>query len=235
MDEFLRGAGIFLGYVISLALIFLVARAFLKIPDELFRKILHFILLGAYIPLVFAFSTWWKAALLVTVLIGALYPVIGLAEKLPAFSSFVNQRKTGEFKSSMVIALTVMALSVCVCWGIFADRYLVLACVYAWGVGDAFAALVGKRFGRHKIRMRFADHHKSLEGSVAMFVTSSAAVCAVLILRGGLGVGGCVLAAMAASAVSTFVELCSKDGHDTFTCPAAAVAVLLPLIGILEG
>jgi len=233
--EFLRGAGIFLGYVISLALIFLLARAFLKIPDELFRKLLHFILLGAYIPLVFAFSTWWKAALLVAALIGALYPVIGLAEKLPAFSSFVNQRKTGEFKSSMVIALTVMALSVCVCWGILGDRYLVLACVYAWGVGDAFAALVGKRFGRHKIRLPMADGRKSVEGSAAMFVTSSAAVCAVLILRGGLGVDGCVLASMAASAVSTFVELCSKDGHDTFTCPAAAMAVLLPLIGVLEG
>ena len=185
MDEFLRGAGIFLGYVISLALIFLLARAFLKIPDELFRKLLHFILLGAYIPLVFAFSTWWKAALLVAALIGALYPVIGLAEKLPAFSSFVNQRKTGEFKSSMVIALTVMVLSVCVCWGILGDRYLVLACVYAWGVGDAFAALVGKRFGRHKIRLPMADGRKSVEGSAAMFVTSSAAVCAVLILRGG--------------------------------------------------
>lgn len=235
MDAFLRGAGIFLLYIISLASLCLTARLFVKIPDELFRKILHFVLLGAYIPLVFAFDVWWMASLLAAGLIGVLYPAISLAEKIPVFSSFVNQRREGEFKGSMILALTVMALSTCICWGIFGDRYLVLACVYAWGVGDAFAALVGKRFGRHKIRLRFADCRKSVEGSVAMFLTSAAAVCAVLLLRGGLGIGACVLAAAAASAVSTFVELCSKDGHDTFTCPAAAMAVLLPLIGILGG
>ena len=54
-------------------------------------------------------------------------------------------------------------------------------------------------------------------------------------LRGGLGVGACVLMAMAASAVSTFVEMCTRDGYDTFTCPAAAMVVLLPLIRILGG
>ena len=235
MNGSVRGVAIFLLYIISMASVFLVARAFLKIPDELFRKLLHFVLLGAYIPLVFAFSTWWMAALLVTVLIGVLYPVIGLAEKIPLFSSFVNQRKDGEFKNSMVLALTVMALSTSICWGIFGDRYLVLACVYAWGVGDAFAALVGKRFGKHKIGLPFADRRKSVEGSVAMFVTSAVAVWVVLLLRGGLGVGACVLTAAAASAVSTFVELCSKDGHDTFTCPAAAMAVILPLTWILGG
>ena len=112
---------------------------------------------------------------------------------------------------------------------------VVLACVYAWGVGDAFAALVGKRFGRHKIKLPFADPHKSVEGSAAMFVTSAVAVTAVLLLRGGLGVGACILAAVAAAAVSTVAELCSKDGHDTFICPGAAMAVLLPLIRILEG
>ena len=235
MDEFLRGAGIFLLYIISMASLFLGARVFVKIPDELFRKLLHFVLLGAYIPLVFGFDTWWMAALLVAGLIGALYPVIGLAERIPVFSAFVNERSRGEFKSSMVLALSVMVLSTCICWGLFGDRYLVLACVYAWGVGDAFAALVGKRFGRHKLKLPFADPHKSLEGSAAMFVTSSAAVCAVLLLRGGLGVGACVLMAMGAAAVATLVELCSKDGHDTYTCPAAAMAVLLPLIWILGG
>ena len=235
MDEFLRGAGIFLLYIACMAGTFLTARAFIKIEDELFRKILHFILLGAYIPLVFAFDTWWMASLLAAGLIGAFYPLIAALEKLPAFSAFINQRKKGEIKNSMILALAMMAISTCVCWGLFGDRYLVLACVYAWGVGDAFAALIGKRFGRHKVRLPFADPHKSVEGSAAMFVTSSAAVCAVLILRGGLGIGECVLTAAAAAMAATFTELCTKDGLDTFTCPAVAMAVILPLIRILGG
>lgn len=235
MAEFIFGTQIFLLYLLVLASFFLTVRAFVKIPDELFRKILHFILLGAYIPLCFAFETWWKASILVAALIVVLYPLLALLEKLPAFSAFLSQRKSGEIKNSMILALSMMTISTTVCWGIFGDRYLVLACVYAWGVGDAFAALIGKQFGKHKIRLPFADPHKSVEGTAAMFGSSAIAVLAILLIRGGLDFGACLLIALIAAAVSACVELCTKDGYDTFSCPAAAMAVILPLINILEG
>ncbi|MBP3647961.1 MAG: hypothetical protein J6K55_16270 [Clostridia bacterium] len=63
----------------------------------------------------------------------------------------------------------MLAVCVCVCWGWLGDRYLVLACMYAWGVGDAFAALCGKAFGRHKIVLARTGAVKSAEGSLAMF------------------------------------------------------------------
>ena len=163
MQEFLYGSSIFVLYVIPAAAIMLTARHFLRIPDELFRKILHFILLGAYIPLLFAFQTWWMSAAFAVAVIVLVYPILALAGRIPAFSSFVNERRQGEFKSSLVLALSVAAFSICICWGLLDDKLLVLACVYAWGVGDAFAALIGKRFGKHKIRMRFADPRKSIE------------------------------------------------------------------------
>lgn len=235
MAEFLHGTAWFLGYVITMAATFLTARVFIRIPDELFRKILHFILLSAYIPLLFAFDTWWKASVLAVALIGVFYPVLTLAEKLPAYGAFITQRKKGEIKNSMILALSMMAISTCVCWGIFADRYLVLACIYAWGVGDAFAALIGKQFGRHKLHLPFVDPGKSLEGTAAMFVSSAASVLAVLLLRGGLSFGSCLLIALAASGATAYVELVTHGGYDTFTCPAAAMAVILPLIRFLEG
>lgn len=235
MDEFLYGAGAFALYVLPAAAIVFTARALIRIPDELFRKILHFILLGAYLPLVIAFQTWWKASLFALLLIVLLYPCFMVVEKLPAFAAFINQRRKGEIKNSMVLAMAMMALSTFVCWGIFGDRYLVLACVYAWGVGDAFAALIGKQFGKHKIRLKFADPHKSVEGSVSMYISSALSVCTVLMFRGGLNFGSCLFIALLAAAVSTLVELCTKDGYDTFTCPAAAMAVILPLIHLLGG
>ena len=139
-------------YIIVAVGIMLLARKYLTIPDELFRKILHFILLGAYIPLVFAFETWWMAAIFAISLIIILFPALSVAGKIPMFSFFMNERKKGEFKSSMVLAVGMMAFSVCICWGLFGEKYLVLATVYAWGVGDGFAALIGKRFGKHKIK-----------------------------------------------------------------------------------
>lgn len=104
-------------------------------------------------------ATVFSASLIVVLL-----PVLALAERIPMFSSFVNERKKGEFKSSMVLAVGMMAFSTTVCWGLFGDKYLVLASIYAWGVGDALAALIGKKYGKHKIKWKIADGKKSVEG-----------------------------------------------------------------------
>ncbi len=235
MQELINGMGVIGLYIIPAASLMLIARRLLKILDELFRKILHFILLGAYIPFLFAFETWWISAGVAATLIIVLYPILLLAGRIPAFSSFVNERKKGEFKSSMILALGIMVLSISICWGIFDDRYLVLASIYAWGVGDAFAALIGKQFGKHKIRWKIADSHKSIEGSVAMFLTSAISVYVVLVLRGGLDGISCLVIAVAAALICTFVELCTSNGFDTVSCPTVAMLIIIPLVKILGG
>ena len=235
MQVFLSGVGITMLYIAIAAIIVMSARAILTIPDELFRKILHFVLLGAYIPLVFAFDAWWMATALALGMIVLFFPLLALLERIPHFSTFVNERKGGEFKSSMVLAIGMMAFSTAVCWGWLEDRYLVLASVYAWGVGDAFAALIGKRFGKHKIRWKYADSHKSVEGSSAMLIASFLSVLTVLLIRGGLPFGACVLIALPCAVVCTVAELCAKNGRDTVICPLCAMAVILPLTAIWGG
>ena len=235
MEEFMYGAKIFILYLIPMAVFFLSLRKFIRINDELFRKILHFILLGAYIPLVFAFDKWWMASLFSAIAIVVLYPLLAALEKLPAFAWFTNQRRSGEIKNSMVLAFSMMTISTCICWGIFKDRYLVLACVYAWGVGDAFAALVGKRFGKHKIKFKYADKKKSVEGSLAMWISSAIAVFIVLMIRGNLSPLNGFVIAILSSFASMMVELCTKNGYDTFTCPLAAMLVILPMLSMFGG
>ena len=233
MHPFLYGTGVTVLYIIVAAGIMLLARTMLTIPDELFRKILHFILLGAYIPLVFAFEKWWMAAVFATSLIVILFPVLMIAEKIPMFSSFVNERKKGEFKSSMVLAVGMMAFSVSVCWGLFADKYLVLASIYAWGVGDGLAALVGKRFGKHKIKWKLSDGKKSVEGSLTMFFCALVSVCTVLLVRGGISAVMCFVIAFLTAVVCTVAELCAKDGMDTVICPISAMVVIIPMVTLL--
>ena len=233
MQQFIYGTGITLLYIVVAAGIMLLARMLFTIPDELFRKILHFILLGAYIPLVFAFETWWMAAAFAASLVVILFPVLLLAEKIPMFSSFVNERKKGEFRSSMVLAVGMMAFSVTICWGLFGDKYLVLASIYAWGVGDAFAALVGKRFGKHKIKWKLADGKKSIEGSAAMFLCALTSVFSVLVVRGGIDFVICAVIAVLAALVCTISEMCTKNGLDTVVCPVSAMAVIIPLSMLL--
>ena len=235
MQELWHGALAFLLYLVPTAGVLIPSRKFLKLPDELFRKILHFILLGAYIPFLFAFHTWWVSAGFAAALIVIFYPVLVIVGKIPFFTSYMNERKKGEFKSSMILAMLTMAVSITVCWGIFNDKLLTLACVYAWGIGDAFAALIGKQFGKHKISLSFADNHKSWEGSGAMFLSAVLSVLIVLLVRGGMHFGSCLLIALLAATATTFVELITKGGLDTITCPAAAMLVTIPLTKLLGG
>ena len=234
MEELLHGVKMFALYLIPFLTVMMAMRIFFKVPDELFRKLLHFVLLGGYVPMLFAFEHWWVSAGFAASLMALLYPALVIVSRIPNFSAFANERKKGEFKSSMVLALLTMVMSITVCWGMFGDRLLTLACVYAWGVGDAFAALIGKRFGKHKVRLPFADSKKSWEGSVAMFLSAVVSVLAVLLVRGGLGFGKCLLIAVPAAVATTYTELCTKGGWDTITCPAAAMAVILPLVAILN-
>ena len=235
MQQLLLGSGITLLYILAAAGIMFTVRKLTSIPDELFRKILHFILLGAYIPLVFAFEKWWMATVFSIGMIILCFPALYFAEKIPKFSSFVNERKKGEYKNSMVLAIGMMALSTTICWGLFADKYLVLASIYAWGVGDGLAALVGKRFGKHKITWKLADGKKSVEGSLAMFICSFTSVLGVLLIRGGLGLPLCFITALLTGAACTVAELCSKNGYDTVICPTVAMVVIIPMVALFGG
>ena len=233
MLSFWYGTGVTLLYIATLVGVMMAARKFLPIPDELFRKILHFVLLGAYIPLCFAFEKWWMAAVFALALIAILFPALFFAQRIPLFSSFMHERKKGEFQSSMVLAVGMMAFSIFVCWGLFGDKYLVLASIYAWGIGDAFAALVGKEFGKHKMQWKLADGKKSVEGSLAMFLCSLASVVAVLIWRGGIGLPLVMGIGLVCAVVCTLAEMCAKNGLDTVICPVSAMIVIIPMVNLL--
>ena len=235
MAGFWQGTGAVCVYFIVLASGLLTCRCLMKIPDELFRKLLHFVLLGSYIPFVFGFGVWWHAALLAVVLAAAIYPALAFFERFRGFSELTTERRQGELKRSLLLAFGVLAASITICWGALGDRHMVLACVYAWGVGDTFAALVGKQFGRHKIRWRLADGRKSWEGSGAMFLSSSATVLIILLIRGGLSPAACALIPLCGAAATTLVEMITTGGNDTITCPAAAMLVILPLTALMGG
>lgn len=235
MQELLRGASIVCLYYIIAATVLLTCRYLFRIPDELFRKTLHFVLLASYIPFVFAFDRWWVSALFAVALEILIYPILAWFERFKNYTSMTTERKKGEFKRSLLLAFTMLAVCICICWGWRGDRHLVLACMYAWGVGDAFAALIGKKYGKHKMRLKLADPHKSVEGSAAMFCTSALSILTVLLFRGRLPLAGYILIPLAGAGIATFVELITVDGYDTVTCPAAAMAVILPLAALFGG
>lgn len=235
MQELLHGLLALLIYFIVVAGIALACRVLIRIPDELFRKILHCILLGSLIVFVSCFQIWWHAACSAIVFAVVVYPILAWFEHFKGFSKLTTERKKGELKEGLLLVFSMFALVIVICWGWLNDRYLVLASVYAWGFGDAAAALVGKKWGKHKITFGHADKHKSADGSAAMFLVSLISVTIILICRGGLSIAGYVIIPLVTALISAAAELYSKHGHDTVICPLSAMVVLLPLTHLLGG
>ena len=235
MQELFHGVAALLLYFVAAASTALISRVLIKIPDELFRKILHCILLGSLLIFVFCFAVWWHAALCCIAFAAVVYPALAWFERFKGFSELTTERKKGELKESLLLVFGMFALVITVCWGWLCDRYLVLASVYAWGFGDAAAALVGKKWGKHKVRLGHADAKKSVEGSAAMFFVSLVSVTVILACRGGLSAAGYVVVPIITAFISAAAELYSKGGHDTVICPLSAMVVLLPLVHLFGG
>ncbi len=230
VQEFTRGLGIILAYFFVLAALAVIMKQFVQVPKEVFRKMLHMILLGSVLAWTYGFETWWIAVGALFVFLLVVFPILHLAEKVPGYSELLVERKQGEIKRSLIAVCVMLASLITACWGLFGQRYLVLAAVAAWGLGDAAAALVGKRFGKHYIEGKLVEGRKSREGTLAMFVVSFISVLIVLLAQGSLKWHGYILIALVTAAVTSFVELYTKGGMDTLTCPLAAASVLIPLV-----
>jgi phytol kinase len=95
--------------------------------------------------------------------------------------------------------------------------------------GDAFAAIIGSRFGRHKFTI--FDKTRSIEGSITMFVFSFAAsFIALLVFVTPLATA--LPLALGIALVAALVEAVSPLGIDNLTVPLATAAVLVLLDGI---
>ena len=230
MKEFLTGLAILCVYFLICASVALLFRKTVKIPDEIFRKTLHFILLTSLFVFILAYKTWWLSALTCLCIIVAAYPILFFFERFKSYSDTLTERKKGELRSSLIIVFVMFATVISVCWGWLDNKLLVFAVIFSWGYGDAFAALIGKKFGKHKIHKS-----KSLEGTLAMFVTSFIVVLLTMLILNAIPWYASLACAAIVSAVTSIVELYTPNGLDTITCPFASMTVMLPMLALFGG
>lgn len=206
-----------------------------KVPREVFRKTLHFVLLGSIFVFTEAFRSPYTASLAALIFALVLYPVLHFLEKLPGYSELLTERSQGEIKRSLLLVFFMFALILLICWGILEMKYLVIASVLAWGIGDAAAALFGKKFGRKHLRGRGLSGEKTLEGFLAMLLFSFLSLLLVFLVHQPAVAIGYVELSLITAAVTAVVELYSLDGLDTLTCPLAAAGTMIPMILLLGG
>lgn len=233
--ELIRGLGITVVYYLACLAVALPVRRFTRVPKEISRKALHFMLLGSVFIFTLGFETWWIAVIASVLFMLIVLIVLAVAERfLPGYSRLMTERKAGELKRSATVIFVVFAILITICWGLLGEKHLVIASVMAWGLGDAVAALVGKRFGRHYLQNKYVEGKKSLEGSLAMLVVTFVTVLVILAVMGSHTWFEYIPTAVNTAIVCTLVELFTKKGMDTITCPLAAACVLIPMIHVLE-
>lgn len=111
----------------------------------------------------------------------------------------------------------------------FSSRPAMIAGVVVLGVADPIAASVGRRYGNHKLRAG-----RSLEGTLAFFVSGSLAAACVLGASGVIAWDHVAVPALLAGCVGALAELGSVRLDDNFTIPVAVGAVgtlLAPYLG----
>lgn len=224
-----------LTYFLICASTALIIRKFVKIPKELFRKLLHIILLGSTPIFLYLFNSWQSAVFGSMLFAVVVYPILSFAEHIEGYSKLLIERESGEIKRSLMLVFGMISVVIFLCWGMLNAKYLALAVILSWGLGDAAAALIGKKYGRHHFVGKFFDEKKTFEGTMAMFVISFFTIFTILIYNINLTWYEYLLISGITSAVVSVVELSTKNGFDTLTCPSANLTVMMSLLYLFGG
>lgn len=226
--EYLRVLGIYLGYIVVLAVTLIIIRFTTKVPDYIFRKLLHCVAFTSIIPLVCFTDIWWIAAAVEVFFLIAVIVFLHFFERVSFYKELFVEKGKHEVITSFVALFGLLTVLISVFWGIFgAERlYIAIGAVMAWGPGDAVAAIVGKNFGKHKLEGKFIEGTKSVEGTVGMALTSFACLLPVLLIMSPLPWYISVIVSLVNAPVAALTELFTKKGWDTVTVPAVSALVL---------
>jgi len=209
-----------------------------RASDEVVRKTHHIGYTLSVFLFIELFDPWTVSVavilgFMVVIFFGAL-----LLEKTPYYHKLlVDRRKEGgEIKYSVLLGFLSFAILIAVFGNLlpYGDETIVVIAVVGWSLGDALAALVGKKFGHRRLILPFADPKKTTEGSLAMFTGIFIVFLPILFFYGGYPWWATLVMSAVVAAVSTVVEAIAKKGTDTLFLPLFGALTLYLLILLLN-
>jgi dolichol kinase len=229
------GLGVSYAYASGLLALAELIRRWRGYPHEFTRKLVH-IGAGMWVFGVLAlFDTWYIGIIPFATFIGLNY----LFLRLRLFEAMDSQDST---PGTVYFAFSITVLFL-IFWRTQSpdDRAVFAAAgTMAMTWGDALAALVGKRFGRH--RYTILGSTRSWEGSAVMYIASFVSMLLTLQLVPGsslsptgslIGLTTSVVAALVAALIVTIAEAFSPHGTDNLSVPLLAGLACFGIVVIL--
>ena len=226
--EFWKLMGIYLGFIIAFAAVLILLRFLIRIPDYIFRKLLHTVAFTSVLPLVLGTDIWWIAVLVEIVFLIIVILALHFFEHFAFYSALFVEKGKHEVITSFILLFGMITAMLAVFWGGFGDNcaFIAVAALMAWGPGDAAAAIIGHKYGKHHLSGKWIEGVKSVEGTIAMGVTSFICTFATLYFLSAFSLVQILDLCLIIAPVSAFVELYTKHGLDTITVPIAASLIL---------
>lgn len=217
-----------LGLIISFAYIFLVIgittvlKKRLDFSEEISRKIIHiFVSNWILIALVFFDSVWYAAVAPVCFVF-----INWISNKKGTFSAMERSDN-----SSLGTVWYAVSLLIAVVFSYAVGKPYLAACgILSMGYGDGFAAIIGKKYGKHKFPVPFS--HKTAEGSGAVFFGTVISVYLVLSCFGTTG--ATFSTAIVCGLIAMIVEAISPNSIDNLTVPIIVMLFAFSMDGYAE-
>ena len=227
-NEFMTTALWYVVPIFLLAAILITIRVFVKIPDFIFRKILHLVAIFMMGPLIAIPIHWWLAEIILGISGIGIIVILLMFEHWSFYQKLFIEKGRHEVLVSFIMFFTVMISLVAFFWGYRGDahKYYILIAVLAWGVGDAAASIVGHLVGKHKLTGKLIEGVKSVEGTIACFVFSFAISIILLTLLIRYTWWVALIESILIGIVVSLAELFTKKGMDNVTCPLTAGVIL---------
>ena len=226
--EFWKLLGLYLGFIIAFAAALILLRLLIRIPDYIFRKLLHTVAFTSVLPLVLGTDIWWIAVLVELFFLIVVILALHFFEPFSFYSALFVEKGKHEVITSFTLLFGMITAMLAVFWGGFGDSYsfVAVAALMAWGPGDAAAAIVGHNYGKHHLSGKWIEGTKSVEGTIAMGILSILSTFVTLYFLSDFSLIQILDICLIIAPTSAFVELYTKHGLDTITVPICASLIL---------
>lgn len=234
LSEFGRVFGLFIAIIVAAASVLIIIRYTTKVPGYVFRKLLHIVAMLAIFPLLFLTDIWWMAVAVDVAFLILVIIALQLVEKCKFYDGLFQQKGKHEVIISFICLFSMIGVFIALCWGLLGPEYKYMAAtaMMAWGPGDGLAAIVGITWGKKKLTGKMIEGTKTVEGTVAMGVTSLVCTALTLIFMSNLRWYVILTTALVVGVIAAFTELFTKKGWDTITVPVVSLVVLLVVGGL---
>ena len=228
VHEFIKTALWFIVPIIVLAIILITIRIFVSIPDFIFRKMLHMVAISMIMVLIVVPSHWWIPEILMGVCALGIVAILLAFEPTEFYKKLFIEKGKHEVLISFLVFFVVVVSLIAFFWGYRGDnhKFYVGIAILSWGLGDASAAIFGHLIGKHKVSGKLIEGTKSIEGSVACFISAMIISLVLLLTLMHVVWWLAIIESLVIGIVVSLAELFTKKGLDTLTCPLCAGLVL---------